>query len=68
MWNKSPFAQKIITRDEFFIAMIACLGHDLRHPGKNNGYQTARKNDYSCYSNDQAVLEMMHAATYSESL
>ena len=39
------------------------MGHDLRHPGKNNAYQTARKNDFSCISNDKAVLELMHAAT-----
>ena len=63
MWSTSDTIKKYIDRDDFFIGLIACLGHDLRHPGKNNGYQTARKNDFSCISNDKAVQELMHAAT-----
>ena len=63
MYCTSDTIKKYIDRDDFFIGQIACLGHDQRHPGKNNGYQTARKNDFSCISNDKAVLELMHAAT-----
>lgn len=63
MWKTSEKLRTWVTKEEIFPLLMACIGHDLRHPGKNNGYQTARRHDTALVSYDQSVLESMHAAT-----
>lgn len=63
MWKTSESLKKWVSDEDMFIITMACIGHDLRHPGKNNGYQTARRNDCALVSFDNSVLESMHAAT-----
>lgn len=47
---------------ELFAAILAALGHDTGHPGKNNRFIVMSKNDIAILYNDISVLEMMHAS------
>lgn len=47
---------------EKLILIVACIGHDLDHPGFNNAYQINAKTDYALMYNDSAPLEMHHSA------
>lgn len=46
---------------EIFGCVLACLGHDVGHPGKNNRFLIHTKNPLAVYYNDISVLENMHA-------
>lgn len=63
MWYTSDNVKNYFIGDELFFLLSACIGHDLKHPGKNNGYMTARRNMNALVSFDTSVLESMHAAT-----
>ena len=54
--------KKFISSLEWLGSILACLGHDLRHPAKNNRYLIMTHHDYSVTYNDISVLEMMHAS------
>lgn len=43
-------------------AFLACLTHDLGHPGVNNAYLIATKHPKAIRYNDKAVLENHHCA------
>ncbi|KAI8927751.1 hypothetical protein BC831DRAFT_161067 [Entophlyctis helioformis] len=47
---------------EKLILTVACIGHDLDHPGYNNAYQINAKTELAIIYNDNAPLEMHHAA------
>ncbi|KAH6603001.1 hypothetical protein BASA61_000531 [Batrachochytrium salamandrivorans] len=47
---------------EKLILTVACIGHDLDHPGYNNSYQINAKTELAIVYNDNAPLEMHHAA------
>ncbi|EGF76813.1 hypothetical protein BATDEDRAFT_28314 [Batrachochytrium dendrobatidis JAM81] len=47
---------------EKLILTVACIGHDLDHPGYNNSYQINAKTEMAIVYNDNAPLEMHHAA------
>ena len=47
---------------EKLILTVACIGHDLDHPGYNNAYQVNAKTQLALIYNDSAPLEMHHAA------
>lgn len=51
-----------VTSLELFAAIIAALGHDTGHPGKNNRFIVMSRNDIAILYNDISVLEMMHAS------
>ena len=46
---------------ELFAGIIACLGHDLGHPGTNNRFLIQTKHNLAVQYNDNSVLENMHA-------
>lgn len=46
---------------EIFACVLACLGHDVSHPGKNNRFLIQTKNSLAVHYNDISVLENMHA-------
>ncbi|KAH6576005.1 hypothetical protein BASA62_001671 [Batrachochytrium salamandrivorans] len=46
---------------EKLILTVACIGHDLDHPGYNNSYQINAKTELAIVYNDNAPLEMHHA-------
>ncbi|KAI9100633.1 hypothetical protein DFS34DRAFT_693311 [Phlyctochytrium arcticum] len=47
---------------EKLILLVACIGHDLDHPGFNNAYQVNAKSELSIIYNDVSPLENHHAA------
>lgn len=46
---------------ELFACVLACLGHDIAHPGTNNRFMVQTKHELALYYNDISVLENMHA-------
>jgi len=54
----------ILTPREKLILMLACIGHDLDHPGCNNAYQVNAKTDLALLYNDQSPLENHHCAVF----
>lgn len=48
---------------EWLCGIIACLGHDIGHPGKNNRFLVMTGNELAIQYNDISVLENMHAST-----
>ncbi|KAJ3085173.1 High affinity cAMP-specific and IBMX-insensitive 3',5'-cyclic phosphodiesterase 9A, partial [Quaeritorhiza haematococci] len=44
------------------ILLVACLGHDLDHPGFNNTYQINARTDLAIIYNDMSPLENHHSA------
>ena len=47
---------------ELFALIIASLSHDFQHPGKNNAFCVAAKDERALLYNDRSVLENYHAA------
>lgn len=48
---------------EILAGFIACLIHDVDHPGRTNAFHIASKDKKAILYNDRSVLEMHHAAT-----
>ena len=44
-------------------SILACLGHDVAHPGVTNRFLVNIKDDLALHYNDNSVLENMHCAT-----
>merc|ERR1712151_1441676 len=42
---------------------IAAIGHDVRHPGRNNAFCIATSSHLATIYNDKSVLENMQVAT-----
>jgi hypothetical protein len=47
---------------ESVVSMIACLAHDIGHPGVTNRYLVSSRNELALRYNDMSVLENMHCA------
>lgn len=45
---------------EVAACVVACLIHDLDHPGTNNAFQAATLSDFSLAYSDRSVLESFH--------
>ena len=56
-------AGAILTPLDKLAALLAALGHDLDHPGHNNGFEVASFSERALLHNDEAVLERHHAHT-----
>ena len=52
---------EIIPCVELLASILACIGHDLGHPGTNNRFLIQTKNQQAVNYNDNSVLENMHA-------
>jgi hypothetical protein len=61
--GKGTAAGAILTPIDKLAALLAALGHDLDHPGHNNGFEVASFSDRALLHNDEAVLERHHAYT-----
>jgi len=48
---------------EEFALVLAALCHDIAHPGYNNSFLVATRQDLAIVYNDVSVLESMHAST-----
>ena len=59
--TKSRLSDSMTTL-EWLSGIIASLGHDLGHPGKNNRFLIMTSNEIAVQYNDISVLEMMHSS------
>lgn len=50
-----------IEKNEYLYLLVAAIGHDICHPGINNGFLTACKHELALKYNDMSVLENLHA-------
>ena len=52
---------RFVPSTEMISCVISCLGHDLKHPGRNNRFLIQTKDKLAYVYNDSSVLENMHA-------
>lgn len=48
--------------EEVLASLIACLAHDVSHPGFNNNFMINSRDEISVIFNDRSVLESMHSS------
>lgn len=65
--NKSPIAG-LIEPFEALTLLITAIGHDVGHPGVNNGFLITLNAPLAQLYNDRSVLESFHCAAYSQIL
>lgn len=58
----TPTAMALITPLDRLALLLAALGHDLDHPGHNNGFEKAMSTELSLIHNDSSILERHHAS------
>jgi len=57
-----PAFEKLLPDEDVMGLLLAALGHDVDHPGTNNGFQVATASTLAIRYNDVQVLENHHAA------
>lgn len=60
-WMQLPPVQQ-------FAAIMACIVHDLAHPGHNNNFEKNTESARAFLYNDQSILENFHLAKFFEIL
>lgn len=65
--EKSPIGS-LITPFEALTLLITAIGHDVGHPGVNNGFLVTLGAPLAQLYNDRSVLESFHCAAYSQIL
>ncbi|GAO13889.1 uncharacterized protein UV8b_03876 [Ustilaginoidea virens] len=65
--EKSPMAG-LLTPFEALTLLITAIGHDVGHPGVNNGFLATLNAPLAQLYNDRSVLESFHCAAYSQIL
>src|SRR6478735_2707216 len=65
--EKSPIAS-LLNPFEALTLLITAIGHDVGHPGVNNGFLTTLNAPLAQLYNDRSVLESFHCAAYSQIL
>ncbi|KAI1450938.1 HD-domain/PDEase-like protein [Annulohypoxylon stygium] len=65
--EKSPLAY-LIRPFEALTLLIGAIGHDVGHPGVNNGFLVVLNAPLAQLYNDRSVLESFHCAAYSQIL
>ncbi|KAG6004889.1 hypothetical protein E4U21_000665 [Claviceps maximensis] len=64
---KSPIAS-LLSPFEALTLLITAIGHDVGHPGVNNGFLATLNAPLAQLYNDRSVLESFHCAAYSQIL
>ncbi|QPH02037.1 hypothetical protein C2857_006242 [Epichloe festucae Fl1] len=64
---KSPIAA-LLSPFEALTLLITAIGHDVGHPGVNNGFLATLNAPLAQLYNDRSVLESFHCAAYSQIL
>ncbi|KZL67026.1 3 5 -cyclic nucleotide phosphodiesterase, partial [Colletotrichum incanum] len=65
--EKSPMAS-LLHPFEGLTLLITAIGHDVGHPGVNNGFLVTLNAPLAQLYNDRSVLESFHCAAYSQIL
>ncbi|KAK3357062.1 hypothetical protein B0T25DRAFT_145753 [Lasiosphaeria hispida] len=65
--SKSPIAS-LLHPFEALTLLITAIGHDVGHPGVNNGFLVTLGAPLAQLYNDKSVLESFHCAAYSQIL
>ncbi|KAK2595761.1 3',5'-cyclic-nucleotide phosphodiesterase [Conoideocrella luteorostrata] len=65
--EKSPIAT-LLSPFEALTLLITAIGHDVGHPGVNNGFLATLNAPLAQLYNDRSVLESFHCAAYSQIL
>ncbi|TWU76781.1 3',5'-cyclic-nucleotide phosphodiesterase [Metarhizium rileyi] len=65
--EKSPIAA-LLSPFEALTLLITAIGHDVGHPGVNNGFLATLNAPLAQLYNDRSVLESFHCAAYSQIL
>ncbi|WQF75719.1 Putative HD/PDEase domain, 3'5'-cyclic nucleotide phosphodiesterase [Colletotrichum destructivum] len=65
--EKSPMAN-LLHPFEGLTLLITAIGHDVGHPGVNNGFLVTLNAPLAQLYNDRSVLESFHCAAYSQIL
>ena len=65
--KKSPIAE-LLRPFEALTLLITAIGHDVGHPGVNNGFLVTLNAPLAQLYNDRSVLESFHCAAYSQIL
>jgi hypothetical protein len=65
--DRSPLAT-LIRPFEALTLLITAIGHDVGHPGVNNGFLITLNAPLAQLYNDRSVLESFHCAAYSQIL
>ncbi|KAI1821329.1 HD-domain/PDEase-like protein [Xylaria intraflava] len=65
--RKSPI-NALLGPIEALTLLVSAIGHDVGHPGVNNGFLVTLKAPLAQLYNDRSVLESFHCAAYSQIL
>lgn len=65
--HRSPIAS-LLNPFEALTLLITAIGHDVGHPGVNNGFLITLNAPLAQLYNDRSVLESFHCAAYSQIL
>lgn len=65
--EKSPIAA-LLSPFEALTLLVTAIGHDVGHPGVNNGFLSTLNAPLAQLYNDRSVLESFHCAAYSQIL
>ncbi|PNY26133.1 Phosphodiesterase [Tolypocladium capitatum] len=65
--DKSPIAA-LLSPFEALVLLVTAIGHDVGHPGVNNGFLSTLNAPLAQLYNDRSVLESFHCAAYSQIL
>lgn len=65
--EKSPIGS-LIKPFEALTLLVTAIGHDVGHPGVNNGFLVTLNAPLAQLYNDRSVLESFHCAAYSQIL
>mmetsp|Transcript_62271 Transcript_62271/g.71403 ORF Transcript_62271/g.71403 Transcript_62271/m.71403 type:complete len:445 (-) Transcript_62271:658-1992(-) len=56
--------QGLVQDSEYFLLLLATLGHDVNHPGVTNAFMTNVKDELAVTYNDTSILENHHCAEF----
>lgn len=67
MYNNNRL-QSLLEPIHILALLLASLGHDVGHPGVNNGFMVATSTPLASLFDDKSVLESYHATAYFDLL
>lgn len=66
--TEKPILANLLKPFEALTLLISAIGHDVGHPGVNNGFLVTLNAPLAQLYNDRSVLESFHCAAYSQIL